>query len=446
MRLVFPLLLAAAGLAACGDNVELEQSDAPVTPSLQLRIDQAVARISGDTCFSQSDTSGCQWANYSVGSGHFDMAPSTGEAILIIDSFGEGVYPHLLRYRNRILGFYRASGDAVVAENLSMRLPKQLGDSLLSFAGPEFIPSVLLAEVGRAASAAYRNVPLLFLGHGGIVFGHLVELAPEQPLVLLDMTGFLGLLPTLCNGPDEAAMSAARAHFTALAASLRTTMRAHNVRFINASFGDSLQTISADWSRTCNAPVPSAQVLRQLLHLYDPIYDALFNTEGVVAAHAATNLGNAEDFPFDQPSAAYPNRVRNGFFSSLSSGLDAEGRGAVRKVEQFPRDGNADVYLNWACEPFVGCATPHYEMAGAFGLNAFSVVVMSSSYVNPLGLGRLIHLRYSNHGGEPLTNELIGTLRQELTPQLCGTDGAHPCVYQDPITHRQLEVYRRNYR
>lgn len=186
--------------------------------------------------------------------------------------------------------------------------------------------------------------------------------------------------------------------------------------------------------------------MRVSLHLYDPVYDALFDTDGVITSHAAANLGDPADFPFDQVTPRYGNRVRVGFISSLRSGLDDLGRGVVQKAEQFPRDGDADVYLNWDCVTFVGCADPRYELAGPFGLAAGALPVMSTSYINPLGLGRLLNLRYANHGNEPMSNALIRTLEQELTPSLCGDDGAQPCVYQDPIAHRELEVYRQHYR
>lgn len=459
MRLPLVLLVSAC-LSGCGDNSALDMPDdaspdapldAPMTlpdgPSLQTRIDLAVQHITADTCFAQADTSGCQWADYGLGASFVNMEVSTGEAILIVDDFDEGVLPQLVRYRNRILDLYRVNGETIETRTISVHLPKQLGDALVSFAGPEFIPASALTMVAQAANTTYRNVPLLFLGHGGIIFSHLVELAPEQPLVLLNLTGMLGLLPSLCARVDSATLAAARAHFTAIAASVRQLMRDKNVRFVNASFGDTAQTIATDWTRTCGTAAPSSTVLRQLLHLYDPIYDALFNTPGVVTAHAAANLGNPLDFPFDQVTPAFGNRVRVGFISSRDSGLDELGRGTVHKVEQFPtRNGDADVFVNWRCEMFVACADPHYELAGSFGLATAALPLMATSYVNPLGLGRLINLRYANHDDEPMTNELIQTLKQELTPALCGMDGAQPCVYQDPIAHRQLEVYRRHYR
>lgn len=457
MRALLLWLLFACLMTSCGDNSAADLSDPPdaltepdagqpLTPSLQERIDEAVRRITADTCFAQADPSSCEWGDYPVGPAYFNMAVSTGESILVVDSLGAGLYPQFVRYRNRILGVYQVNGDAIAAQNVSAHLPKQLGDSLISFAGPEFIPASALTMVSKAASAAYSKLQLLFLGHGGVIFGHLVELAPEQPLVLVELAGLVGLLPSLCAGVNEASLAVARAHFTAVASSLGQVMTQHHVRFVNASFGDTAQTVATEWSRTCGGAVPSTDVLRQLLHLYDPIYTTLFNTPGVITAQAAGNLGDPADFPFDQPVPQYGNRVRVGFISSLASGLDEVGRGTVQKAEQFPPSGDADVYVNWDCEAFVGCADPHYEMAGAFGLGSFAVVLMSTSYVNPLGIGRLINLRYANHGNEPLTDELIQALKQELTPALCGEGGDQPCVYQDPILHHQLEVYRRHYK
>ena len=435
---------ACALILACGCGGEA----GPQVPSpLRTRIDAAVERITADTCFSGSDVTACDWADSDLASSRFDMAVSTGEAILIVDDFGDGMFPQLLRYRNRLLGLYRVSGDGVERREISVHLPRQLGDALVSFAGPEFIPASALGAVGAAAGTAYGRVPLLFLGHGGVVFSHLVELAPEQPLVLLELTGLLGLLPSLCDRVDEETLTAAAAHFTAVAASLRQLMRRHGVRFVNASFGDSAQTLTADWSHTCGRPAPNPEGLRQLLHLYDPVYDALFATEGVIAAQAAASLGDPADFPFDQRDARSRNRVRVGFISSRSSGLDELGRGALRSAGQFPASvADADVFVNWGCEPLAGCGDLRYELAGGFGLASGPLPLMSTSYVTPLGLGRLINLRYAGHGAEPMSDALIATLARELTPPFCGASGTEPCAYQDPIAHRQLEVYRRGYK
>ena len=413
--------------------------------ALQRRIDDAIRSIRADTCFAQDDSSACEWADYEVGPAQFDMAKSTGESILVIDELGEGFFPELVRYRNRIRGFYRVSGEGLQSRVLSVHLPKRLGDVLVSFAGPEFIPAAVLASVGSAATSVYQKLNLLYFGHGGVIFTHLVELTPEQPLVLLDLAGVLDLPPLVCAGIDDATLEAATAHVTAIAASLEQVMAEHQVRFINASFGTTTETLITSWSNTCGGALPSTEQLRQLLHVYDPIYRLLFHSDGVITAHASANLGSPADYPFDQVSPQFSNRVRVGYFSSLSSGLDESGRGSLSKTEQFPADGDADVYLNWGCETLGECAERHYEGAGPFGLGSYTLPLMSSSYVNPMALARLIHLRYSNHGGEPLSNALVQTLRQELTPARCGADVAQPCVYQDPIAHLQFELNRLHY-
>jgi hypothetical protein len=442
---------AADGATAHGDSAD-GSTDGDVTPPgdppLEERIDEAVASIQSDTCFAQDDTSLCQWADYQVGPAQFNMAKSTGEAVLVIDDFGAGFFPELVRYRNRLLGFYRINGEKVEAQVLSVHLPKRLGDVLVSFAGPEFIPARALASVGLAAGSTYRKLNVLYYGHGGVVFGHMVELVPEQPLLLLDLSQLLDIPPAVCAGIDGQTLAAASAHFAAIAASLKQVMTDHDVRFINASFGSTALTLAGEWPRTCGGAVPSGEQLQQLLHVYDPIYDLLFDSEGVVTAQAATNLGSPADYPFDQVSAKYPNRVRVGFISSVSSGLDEAGRGTVQKADQFPVDGDADVYLDWGCVtgvPDTVCAEPHYQFAAPFGLGTGTAVFMSSSYVDPLGLARLVNLRYANHASEPMSNALVQTLRRELTPSLCGGGGAQPCVYQDPIAHQQLELYRLGY-
>ncbi|HEY3255490.1 MAG TPA: hypothetical protein VGJ91_16140, partial [Polyangiaceae bacterium] len=372
---------------------------------LEQRIEQAVEQIQTDSCFAGDDSSLCEWSDYEVGPAQFGMARSTAEAVLLIDDFGAGYYPQLVRYRNRLLGFYRVDGDRVASQILSVHLPTRLGDALVSFAGPEFIPARALARVGSAATAAYGKLNLLYYGHGGVVFAHAVELVPEQPLLLLDLAELLALPPAVCAGIDEQTLAAASAHFAAIAASLKQVMIDKNVRFINASFGSTAPDLAVQWARTCGSEVPSSEPLQALLHSYDPIYDLLFNTEGILTAQAAANLGSPADYPFDQVSAKFPNRVRVGFISAYSSGLDEMGRGTVQKVEQLPVLGDADVYLNWGCEaavPEPRCAERHYEFAASFGLGTATVSLMSTSYVDPLGLARLVNLRYARHASEPM--------------------------------------------
>jgi hypothetical protein len=450
------LLLCGWLAVGCGDGSAEEQPDAapdttapPLDPALQARVDAAIASMRSDPCLAAGTTSQCEWADYEIGPAQLSMAKSTGEAILIVDDLANFV-PQLVRYRNRIAGYYKVSADHLELEIVSVRLPKRLGDVLASFAGPEFIPTSSLTDVGRAAWPAYAKlVSPSSAEHGGLVVGHLLDLVPEQPLVFVNFRGLLDIPPEICDrGINGETLAAATARKAALAASLRQVMTDHNVRFINASFGSTAPEVAESWQRTCATAVPSAAQVRELLHIYDPIYAALFSSEGVLAAHAAAELGGPEDFPFDQVNDLYPNQVRVGYISSSSSGLDEVGRGAVRKVKQSPSDGDADVYISWGCEenvPEPHCAAAHHEFVVGDGLKSLTLPFMASSFISPLGLARLINLRYANHAGEPMSNALIQTLKRELTPPLCGPDGAQPCVYQDPIAHHQLEPFRLQY-
>src|ERR1044071_7251707 len=98
------LLVCGWFLSGCGDNLTAQGPlDADASPdaqtlTLQERINQAVQRIDADTCFLQTDTSGCEWSDFEVGPAHFNMAVSTGEAILVVDGFGVGLYPQFVRY------------------------------------------------------------------------------------------------------------------------------------------------------------------------------------------------------------------------------------------------------------------------------------------------------------------------------------------------------------
>jgi hypothetical protein len=78
-------------------------------PSLQRRIDDAVASIQSHSCFAQDDTSQCEWADYQVGPAQFDMGRSTGEAVLVIDDFGAGLFPGAEGWEEAVAGGGRDS-------------------------------------------------------------------------------------------------------------------------------------------------------------------------------------------------------------------------------------------------------------------------------------------------------------------------------------------------
>lgn len=454
MRDVAMALLGTVLALSCeSDHSELADRNRDDVPT---RVAAAVKYLKGDTCFKNQDTSQCDWQEVVVDWRTFEPQKSN-DAILIIDSFQEEAFlTELIRFQNRVKGLYRISSDTSDQFDLQaavVHVPRRLGEVLANLAGPGFVASTQLFDVAAAAADVYLNLSF-YCGHGGIVFGHLVDLVPDNPLVLVDLSN-LGYPPDIwCHTLDAAALQKSRERFLALADSLRKIIADNNVHYINASFGVTADKLADAWRDSCGgAAVPSTKELRALVDTQKPVFDVLFNTAGVVAAHAAIAISDPADFPFDQASSDFPNQVRTGFFSSHSSGLDGDGRGNLVKVTQYPPNtSDADVFLNWGCDrgligPNPGpCATPHFEWSFWFGLDFGTISVMEPSWIAPLAVARLVNLKNERHAEEPWSNALIAQLKSELTPSLCGSSQTEPCVYQDPFAHRQLEVYRLHYK
>lgn len=436
------ILILAAMLPACepagGDS------------ALDERIEAAKQQISHDTCFRTQDPSLCDWDDFEIGRNTFNMARRSDESILVADEFTSAANPFLLRYRNRILSYYEfdEENDEFAPKSLVVRLPRTLGRVLVSFAGPEFIPASALTEISKAVNETYRSLNLAELpGHGAVVLGHLVDLVPEQPLVVVNRGALLSLPTELCSSLSQGIVDGAKARIASRAASLRAILAQNNVRYVNASFGSTTHSLSDSWSSVCHSTPPGAEQMRSLLSIFEPVYETLFNTPGVIAAQASAEQGDPADYPFDQRIDRFANRLRVGHFSSTASGLDGDGRGALSKTGQFPvNNAGADVYLNWGCVGYPpSCSEPHYQAVGDIGMSQGTVPIMSSSYITPLAVARLVYLRNVYHPQEPWTNDLVAQLQSDLRPPKCGA-GRDPCLYQDPIAHRELEIYRLGYK
>src|SRR6218665_3373607 len=282
----------------------LQPEDAGLpSQSLKDRIAARKAQVEADTCFQTApDDSVCDWGDFPFDPNEFSMAENTGEAILIISDFPE-LPPRAIRYKNRLKGFYRAdSGGGLSPVAFSWHAPVVLHETLSEFASPDFIPAEWLRPLGA-----------------------LVESNPHQPIVVLDQLKYSQFaLTEFCDASGTSdSISRLRARSQRVADSLRQFMSAHNVRFVNVSAGESLETMRGRWAQSCGGATPSDSLLRKKLNAYEPIVDALYNTPGVFAAQASIVASNVQDNPFDFPLAKYPNRLLVGFFTSLESGLDA---------------------------------------------------------------------------------------------------------------------------
>lgn len=419
-------------------------------PELRARIEEAKAYVLSDTCFQEDpDASRCDWGDFPFRPEEFVLNKSTGEAILIVDTFS-ALPPRAIRYKNRIKNFFRVDSEGNVAPVASSwRAPTRLFKVLSSFASPDVIPAQTLRPLHEALDKVYGFYSAGSAGHGSYVFSLLVEANPQQPFVLLDNPTLQSYaLTELCDtsGAPEI-LDRLRARSQRVADELRRLMRELNVRFVNLSSGLTLPVLRADWMAHCKGPLPGDEVLRAKMNAYAPIMDALFNTEGVFTAHAATNASKPLDQPFDLPSSQYPNRLRVGYLTVLDSGLDGQGRGDHRRLTGSPGPISVDIYLNSGVlpqRPFPHNRTPLLQV-DEFGTNTLPISQTATSWIAPLALSRFIHARYTTAPEKELSDALIAHIKNVMTPAVCADLPGDVCIYQDPLRNGQTEAQRLGY-
>lgn len=457
LRLLASILV--IGLAACGGGGGGDgggdpppgpgpgQPPPPVDPLAQ-QIAAARETILADGCF-RAGGGACAFTDYAYRPQDFAMTRSTGEAILIIDSFPT-LPVRTLRYRNRIKGYYRmGEGGALAPATSVWRVPTSLWRALEGFAGPDHVAAYRLRSLRSAIVAAYPAVAFDNAGHGGQVFSLISDANPHQPLILMDSLNLSAMARAEYCDTSGAPDTQLRLEASARQAAdrLRAMMQAENVRFINLSSGHTLDSVRGDWEEDCGTPVPADAVMRAKLAAYAPLYAVLFASPGVLTAHASIESGDSADYPYDQPSPAYANRIRVGYFTSLRSGLDDIGRGDVSQLAGWPGAGRADIYVNSGVlptRPFEHNRTPLLQ-SDEFGVDHAPITRATTSWLTPLALARLVHLRQSAFAGRAMDDALVAELFRAAAPSACPTQNGGRCRYQDPLLHGQIEAIRLGY-
>lgn len=328
--------------------------------------------------------------------GEFRLAHSTGEALLVIDTFPT-LPVRAIRFRNRIKGYYHAVPRGIAEASSSWRVPAALWKALDRFTSPAHIAAHRLDKVAEAAASQYDRLNLDTAGHGSTVFSLLADANPNQPLVLMDSLKLHEMnRADFCDVSGSAAVQG-RPLRTAeqAAARLREIIRAENIRFINDSAGHTLPELADD-----------------------------------------------------QASSAYPNRLRVGFFTSRASGLDAQGLGPHANLGERPSAGNADICLNTGVlprRPFEYNRTPLLQL-DQYGLGAVPITGPQPSWVAPLAISRVIHLRYAEFGARAMDGGLIADIFERAVPARCPDLPQRLCRFQDPLLHGQIEAIRLQFR
>jgi hypothetical protein len=326
-----------------------------------------------------------------------------------------------------------------------------LGQVLTGFADQSFLPSALLSPIDDAVGHAWK-----FGGakgsHGNTTFMAIADFVPEQPIVLV--SGGLG--PIELQSEDfcklftsDAALEAFRAREARVRDNLRAIMAKHNVRFVNASFGDTTDTLLREVGQRCPALTPDSAVMTRVLQAIKPQYEALFATDGVFATHAAGDNLGPEVTPYDVPTPDFPNRLRVGVAYGKDLDVDPDGRvdaAALAQLETVPSTADAELFISSGCAISMDdCGRWAQVVVNSLSLSMIPLGMGQPSWVSPVALARFISLRYERHASEPMSNALIATIKDEMRPAKCGADGSQRCIVQDPIRHHQLELYRLGY-
>ncbi len=414
---------------------------------VESRVAAALTGVAQDRCFADGGpVNACAWARFELHPDHVDPGLSGREAILIVDELPSAV--EYLRYRNRILGAYTVNDEHAIAPMpVAFELPETFGDIVTGLASAVPIPSEHLAPLIPELTNLYEDHVPVVASHGTAVFGVLADLAPGQPLVLLDnnLLTFQQADPELfCSIPSHPErLDLLRDRARRFADDLRDLLAAHNVRFVNASFGYTTDTVTGPWQRVCGTALPSIAVQRDILEAYRPIFDALFATPGVFTAHAALASTDDRNAPFDQPEPEFPNRLRIGSLAHAGQAIPATGADfpgpGWNPVPPDPAD--ADIYVNAGCSDLGVCRSLRpLSLSLQYGMGRAAFPLPQSSFVTPLALARLADLRRRPPFRErPFDNALIDDLIVTLQT---GCGDAEPCRFFDPLLHGQMERFR----
>ena len=453
-------------LTACGGGSATQSPPPPPPPPPVSGVEQLKSRLAswlplqqqwlqGLTC----PDSGCPSRTVSFSEGRFEpQYLKTDQTILVLDEWGMD-FVSMLSYRHRLKSYwhYNSQGQleardtAITVPTFVPELYQRLRQFHQAGSADGFVPAAWLTEFNTEISRLAKSVSQPYFGHGGIVLSYLAEHNPQAELVAVHLPDFALLfrdefcsanIPALTNK-----ISVLSEQF------YQTLILGQDVEFLNMSAGYDLDMIQKR-AQSCPQP-PAATLYADLLNAYQPFYQMLFNSPKLLSVQAGVLNNNPVRFPLDQ--AALPHRIRAAAFNTglQPSGLNPQGVPAVAApvLADFLQNSWSvlDVLVNFSYDDSqLPCAAkPYsYHRASSLGFGYSAFCQDHPSWAAPVVVSRLIHLRQSQFAAAAWSDQLITQLKQALTPPLCTAAGnASPvaCKLQDPLLHRQHEVFRLQY-
>lgn len=469
IRQLMPLYTACWLITGCGGSAAETTpppSPPPPPPPPQSGVEQLKARFSSWLPIQQQwlqgvscPESGCATRTVRFSEGRFEpQYLNTDQTILVLDTDGMD-FLATQSYRHRIKSYWHyGSQGQLEPRDAAVRVPDfipELYQRLRQFhqSGSEhgFVPAQWLSPLQTEVQRLARGFTQPYAGHGSVALSYLAEHNPQAELVVVQLPDFSALFQDEFCRVDITALTAKISAFSEQF--YQTLILGQDVEWLNMSAGYELSGIRFAAQRCAIAPPESKYA--DLLQAYQPFYQILFNSPKLLAVQAGVVNNDPNRFPLDQ--AVLPHRIRAGVYNTrlTPSGLNAQGvpAGALPALPADQQNSLAvlDTLINFAYDPdSFPCQvqTSTYRIPASSGLGYGALCDEQTSWAAPAVLSRLIHLRQSQFAAAAWSDQLIGQLQQALTPSLCTAAGnASPvaCKLQDPLLHRQHEVFRLQY-
>ncbi|SFD78931.1 Ig-like domain-containing protein, partial [Pseudoalteromonas denitrificans] len=426
-------------------------------------------------CVTHPESPQCELVSVKFSDGQFDASKTyQNQTILILDTNLE--FSATVRYRSRVKaaftqgqdGFYhQAQLEAYDPQFHIPKMAKAVLNQIDTFSddnnNSKFIPATWLDPLSWLSDRLYPfDNYIEYLGHGKTPFLYLLEHNPKAEFVIATPPDFFKIYSGLfCRaelieeGQADSNLERLRSLVISAANDFKKqVLDEQGIEYINYSGGHTLESVKTRWSQLCVEPEPDINTLVKLLDVYRPFYDVLFNSDNIFSAQASdvnmTSTNNVLDI-----DKSFKNKILVGDFAILDSKLPIDGKleNVMAPELLINRDNSkhwVDLFINFGVKSRVANKTPLMD-TDALGLASYPISSMQPSWAAPVALSWAINIKNSHFPDDALDNNIIEQIKDKMTPELCSYSNWDissyygKCKMQDPLLHRQHEVYRLGY-
>lgn len=340
---------------------------------------------------------------------------SRGQRVLILDSF---FVPSsaLLRYKNRVLGFYKleqpngmVSYEKYFPEITVYQPLAEISNYLASLS--VHIPAHRLNDINIVNRPIRKTLKTPgFLAHGIPIFEWLADLLPEAQFVIADLPFQLTGRDFLCN-PSQMDFNAMQKKFDDSFTQLKDIIARHGINLINMSQAPTPSSLARYLNTACGGKTLSTEIRNKILAIENSFFERMSTIPEVIVFQS---LPNDEPTLYQDPkednrlvTKKYDNIIKVGYFAKGDCDFDESGifDQTYLSYEQSQLVNFADLYINGGFtengeDPLTGIPHPpiikhsNQLMHRTMGLGAsIPVGRMATSWATPLALAHFVYLK-----------------------------------------------------